>query len=93
MTQSYINQYKEFKKIHTVTVETAKPLNAENKAKVMEFLKSRTEDEIELIEEVNNQMIGGLVLKMKDVQIDASVKNSLNKLEREFSKDLYSVKY
>jgi F-type H+-transporting ATPase subunit delta len=92
ITESFIIQYKEFKKIHMVTVETAQPLSEENRKMVLEFLKSRTEDEIELIEKVNEDLVGGIVLRMNDLQIDASVRNNLNKLEKEFSKDLYSVK-
>jgi len=93
ITQSFINQYKDFKKIQIVTVETAQPLSEENREKVMVFLKSRTEQEIELIEKVDEDLIGGIILRMNDLQIDASVRNNLNKLEKEFSKDLYSVKF
>ena len=92
VTESFISQYKEFKHIHIVTVESAQPLSDENRKEVMDFLKTRTKEEIELVEKINEDLIGGLVIKMQDLQIDASVKNSLNKLEREFSKDLYSVK-
>ncbi len=93
ITKSFINQYKEFKKIHIIKVETATPLSPENRERVMEFLKTRTNEGIELIEEVNEELIGGIILKMNDLQIDASVKNNLNKLEKEFSRDLYSVKF
>lgn len=92
ITQSFISQYKEFKNIHLVTVETAKPLSEENRVMVLEFLKSRTEEEIELIEKIDEDLLGGIILRMNDLQIDASVRNNLNKLEKEFSRDLYSAK-
>ncbi len=92
ITESFISQYKEFKNIHLVTVETAKPLSAENRAMVLEFLKSRTEEEIELIEKIDEHLLAGIILRMNDLQIDASVRSNLNKLEKEFSKDLYSAK-
>ena len=47
----------------------------------------------ELVEKVNESLVGGIILRLRDVQIDASVKNGLLKLEREFSKDMYSLKY
>ena len=59
----------------------------------MAFLKTRTDEEIELREVIKEELIGGVVLRMKDVQMDASVKTNLAKLEREFSKDLYTIKY
>lgn len=92
MAKSFITQYKEFKNIHTVIVETAVVLSDENRKSVLEFLKKRTSDEVELIEKVNEGLIGGVILRMNDLQIDASVKNTLNKLDKKFSKDLYSVK-
>lgn len=93
ISESFVKQYKEFKKIHTVTIESAHPLNDQSRKEVLAFLKTRTNDEIELVEKVNEELIGGLILRMNDLQIDASVKNNLKKLEKEFSKDLYSVKY
>ena len=92
VAQSFIDQYKEFKKINIVIVESAQPLNEENRNMVMQFLKGRTTEKIELVEKVNEELIGGIILKMNDLQIDASVKSNLNKLEKEFSKDLYSAK-
>ena len=92
ITESFISQYKEFKHILIVTVESAFPLSDENRNQVMEFLKTRTTEGIELVEKVNEELIGGLIIRMEDLQIDASVKNSLSKLEREFSKDIYSAK-
>ena len=92
ITQSFIEQYKDYKHIHTITVETASPLSEANRKEVMEFLKKKTSEEIELVEEIREDLIGGIVIKMKDMQIDASVKNNLSKLARDFSKDIYSAK-
>ena len=92
ITISFVQQYKEFKNIHIIRVETATPLSDENRKHVMEFLKTRTDGGIELDEVVDKDLIGGIILRMNDLQIDASVRNNLNKLEKEFSKDLYSVK-
>ena len=91
ITESFIAQYKEFKKIHIVTVESATTLSDDNRKKVMDFLKTRTNDQIELVEQVNEDLIGGLVIRMNDLQIDASVRSSLNKLKKEFMKDHYSI--
>ena len=93
IASAYIKQYKDFKKIHTVHVETAIPLSDDNRKRVMEYLKTRTTENIELVEKVNESLVGGIILRLRDVQIDASVKNGLLKLEREFSKDMYSLKY
>jgi len=93
ITKAFIGQYKEYKNIQTVHVATATPLNDENRADVMEFLKTRTKEEIILVEDIKEEIIGGIVVRMRDVQIDASVKTNISRLEREFSKDLYTIKY
>ncbi len=93
ITKAFIGQYKEHKNIQTVHVVTATPLSEENRADVMTFLKKRTNEEIILVEDIKEEIIGGIVVRMKDVQIDASVKTNLSRLERQFSKDLYTIKY
>ncbi len=92
IAQSFISQYKVFKKIHLVTVETAEPLDEENRKRIVGYLNAKTDDSLELIEKVNKELIGGIILRMNDLQIDASVRNNLNKLEKRFSKDLFSTK-
>jgi len=93
ITKSFISQYKEYKNIHTVHVATVTPLTDENRNAVMDFLKTRTSEDIQLVEDIQKDLIGGIVVRMRDVQIDASVKTNLSRLEREFSKDLYTIKY
>ncbi|MEQ8325134.1 MAG: ATP synthase F1 subunit delta [Vicingaceae bacterium] len=93
ITWAFIKQYKDYKNINIVYVETASPLNEENRKSIMEYLKTQIKDEIELIENIKEELIGGVVIRMKDVQIDASVRSNIAKLEREFSKDLYTIKF
>lgn len=92
ISESFISQYKEFTKIQIVTIESATALNESNRKNVLDYIKSLTTETIELVEKVNPELIGGLVIRMNDLQIDSSVKSNLNKLEKEFSKDLYSAK-
>lgn len=93
ITEAFIKQYKEYKHIHTVHVATATPLSDENRKEVMDFLRTRTDEEILLVEDIKEDLIGGIVIRMRDEQIDASVKKNLSRLERTFSQDLYTIKY
>lgn len=90
---SFINQYKEYKEIDIVELESAHALNENIRKMVLDFVKTRTTNVIELVEKVDSELIGGIKIKMNDHLLDASVKSNLLKLQREFSKDLYSVKY
>jgi F-type H+-transporting ATPase subunit delta len=92
ISESFISQFKEFTKIQIVNVESATVLSGDNRKNLMEYVKSMTNETIELVEKVNPELIGGLIIRMNDLQIDSSVKSNLNKLEKEFSKDLYSAK-
>lgn len=93
ITDAFIRQYKEYKHIQTVHVATATALSDENRKEVMTFLKTRTDEEILLVEDIQEDLIGGVVIRMRDVQIDASVKKNFSRLERTFSQDLYTIKY
>jgi F0F1-type ATP synthase delta subunit len=44
---------------------------------------------VELHEEVNPDLIGGLVVRVGDKQIDTSVAQALRTLDRSFQKNLY----
>ena len=54
--------YKEYKNIQTVHVATATPLSDENRAAVMAFLKTRTNEEIILVEDIKE--LGDIAVKI-----------------------------
>jgi F-type H+-transporting ATPase subunit delta len=53
------------------------------------MLEKMTNHDIELIEEVKAELLGGFVLTVKDVQYDISVANRIKKLKKEFDENLY----
>lgn len=89
IASSFIAQYKIHKRIHTVKVETASPLSAENRERIMRFLKEHSSDPVELSESVNENLIGGVVIRLRDLQLDASVANQLKKLRKNYSQEIF----
>jgi F-type H+-transporting ATPase subunit delta len=95
--ESYISQiakhftelYKEHKGITTVNVQSAFPLDTDSRKKITGMLEKMTNHDIELIEEVKAELLGGFVLTVKDVQYDISVANRIKKLKKEFDENLY----
>ena len=83
------NQYREHKKILKAVVKTATGIDDTLRAKVLELVKSTNGSEVELVEEVDKDIIGGFVITIDDKQIDASVKSQLNKLRHTFSENAY----
>lgn len=92
IVKEFTELYKEYKGIQTAVITTAVGLDDNLRKEVLKLIKSNTKSEIELIENQNKDLIGGFVLRMGDVQYDASVVRSLRKLTREFSVNPYVKK-
>lgn len=90
---SFINQYRAKKNITTATVKTAVPMSADMKAQLMELVKKSANGDVELVEEVDADLIGGFVLRISDQQVNASIQNQLHKLKREFDANPYIKEY
>ena len=52
--------------------------------KAMESVAKATGKTVELIEQIKDDLIGGYVLRIDDIQLDSSVKSQLNKLSIKF---------
>ena len=66
-------------------VTTAIPMTSEIEAKVMAKLKTLTTKEVTLNNSVDETILGGFILRVGDLQYDASVSNQLNTLKRKFT--------
>lgn len=63
-----------------VHVQSATPLTDSLRAKVREVAARRTGKEVDLVEAVNEALIGGLVLRIGDEKLDTSVATRLKRL-------------
>lgn len=85
IAKAFISQYKQYKNILTAVITSAVGIDATIKAKVLELVKQTTTGEVELVEKVDKNLIGGFVLTIGDRQVDASVSRRLNELRKTFS--------
>jgi F-type H+-transporting ATPase subunit delta len=67
------------------TVTTAVDMTDALKAKVLLKVKELTGKEAELKNIVDESILGGFILRVGDVQYNASISNKLNNLKREFT--------
>jgi ATP synthase F1 delta subunit len=81
VAKEFISMYTDYKGIQTATVTTASSLTADQKATVAKIVKDYTGKEVELIEQIDESLIGGFILKVGDQQIDDSIKRKLNDLK------------
>jgi F-type H+-transporting ATPase subunit delta len=87
---AYDEQYRTKKNITTAIIKTASELDAKTKKRVLEIVKQTSGDgEIELIEKVDEAIIGGFVLSISDKQLDQSVKSKLNDLRKNLLNNKY----
>ncbi|CDF81192.1 ATP synthase F1, delta chain [Formosa agariphila KMM 3901] len=66
-------------------VTTVVPLTSDLEVKVLAKLKELTGKTVEIKNVIDEDIIGGFVLRVGDLQYDASVANKLNKIKQEFS--------
>lgn len=87
IAMAFEDQYKAHKNILTAVITSAIGLDTTVRNKVMELVKSQASGEVELIEKVDKNLIGGFVLTIGDKQVDASVSRRLNDLRKNFSEN------
>ncbi len=83
-------QYNVYKGIEVATVTTAGPLDKVLKGEMEKLVQNiSSKKKVDLIEKVDEDLIGGYVLKVGDRQIDDSIKSKLKALELKFSQNPY----
>lgn len=87
IANAFIEAYKTHKNITTATVTTAIALTDPQKKAVVSLLNSQGKENVELKEIVNNEIIGGMILRVGDKQVDESIKRKLSNLEMEFEEN------
>lgn len=86
---SYIGLYNEAQGVKVVKVTTAVPLAGDLKDKVLAKAKALTgSDNVSLENEIDQDIIGGFVLRVGDMQYNASISNQLSTLRKEFSNSI-----
>ena len=90
---SFISQYKAYKNIHSVKLTTAIPLTDETRRSIIgQVKKASGYDNIELLEKVDDGIIGGFVLQIGDKLVDASIAYDLKAIARQFENNDFIYK-
>ena len=89
VASSYIDLYNESKGVKVAKVTTAVPLTPALEDKVLAKVKELTgSTSVTLENDVDASIIGGFILRIGDLQYNASISNQLGNIKREFSKTL-----
>jgi F-type H+-transporting ATPase subunit delta len=85
ISAAFIEQYNKLKGIHTVTLTTAVPVTEEVKKQIIGQVQKQTnKNNIDLKTTVDEEIIGGFVLEIGDLLVDASIAYDLNKIKSQF---------
>ena len=85
IARQFISLYKKFKNIITVHLLTADKIDDSIRQKVIRLLHEQTKGEIELIEYVKKEIIGGFILTFDDQKYDDSIRTQLQLMRRTVS--------
>jgi F-type H+-transporting ATPase subunit delta len=83
---AFIEQYKLFKGIHTVTLTTAIPVSDDVKKSIISKIREGNDmKEVELESLVQENIIGGFILEVDGRRVDASIAYDLANIKKQFS--------
>jgi F-type H+-transporting ATPase subunit delta len=85
--------YNILKHISIARVTSASKLSDEQIQRIVEMVKVKTGNQVELQTKIDPRLIGGFVIKIGDQQIDASVSRQLSDFRKEFKDNPYQIKY
>jgi F-type H+-transporting ATPase subunit delta len=89
VASSYVNLYNDSKGVKVATVTTAVALTPAIEAQVLSKVKEMTGSEnVTIKNTIDEHIIGGFILRVGDLQYNASIASQLGSLQREFSKSL-----
>lgn len=83
VAQAYIDLYNSLNNIQSATVITAVEISKELEDKVQEKIKEITGYTANLTNQVDESILGGFILRLKDLQFDASVSGGLKRFKRQ----------
>lgn len=81
ITSAFITEYNKYSGIIEVEVRTAKALSSKQTTKLQKVLEKSTRKKVNLHTNVQEELKGGLLVKIDDTVIDGTVKHKLEQLE------------
>lgn len=90
--QQYTIIYDYLKSMDTAKVTTAVPLTKDLEEKVLQKVVEITGNKTSIENIVDPSILGGFILRVGDMQYDASISNNLNELRKEFDDSQYIPK-
>ncbi|NIT61822.1 MAG: F0F1 ATP synthase subunit delta [Aliifodinibius sp.] len=81
ITEAFIEKYKEYAGIITVDVFVARELSSEQQDLLHKNLEQKTQKKVDMNITVDEELKGGMAIRIEDTVIDGTIKHKLNELE------------
>ena len=94
IARAFAIQFQKANNISEVYITSAIELTEAQKNEIKSYLSQQdAKQKYKLIETIDEQIKGGIIVRIDDQQIDASVTRRLNDIEKELTTDDYVIKY
>ncbi len=87
VAEAFIQFVDKLNHVITAEVTTALPLSPELEIKVREKIKALTGNDATLVQKIDQSILGGFLLRIDDLQYDASISGKLNSLQYKFKQN------
>lgn len=81
----YIEHYKKAHRLIDCYLTTTQPASSEVKTALEQLIKTEAGQSVDFLNETNSDIIGGFVLRIDDLQLDASIKTQLHRLRMQLT--------
>ena len=86
IAESFEAQVKESRGIVPITIISAVRLDDATRSKIVSKVQETVKGELEIEEKIDTSLIGGFMVRMGDMQIDASIANQFNNLKQRLTR-------
>ncbi len=83
---SFIDQYRAYNNIAEATITTSTTVSKQTMESIQKKLADALGKKVELVEKVDENLIGGFIIETNNYRMDASLSGSMRKLKRELTK-------
>lgn len=91
--EHYIHIYYEKHNIREAYLTTAQPLSETMRDEIKALLEKETQCQIKIHEKVNPALLGGILVRIDDFLLDATILSKINKLKNEFKQNQYKAAF
>jgi len=92
ISKAFLEQYQVLKGIQKAQVFTASKIDDALRQQFIKMVEEKTGKKAEIEEFVKQELIGGYILRIGDLQYDASVKSKLQQIKKNFTENQYIPK-